>query len=158
MRLWQAYLTEEHEMGGHVPPSRSNLLEFARLFDAYVTGTLRGGCLIAEDRAGAQIGVILGGSEFPSAISFETDLGDVGRIWGVYVVPEERRSGVCWELQDRAFRMAQEIGYDHVVSWLVPGLEPATRSAEGWGLLKDQTMIVYPIGRGQPAHAHRERG
>lgn len=144
LRLWREFLKEQEEWGGDIPPTRDNLLEYLKLYDSYLQGSLFGFCLLGEE-SDETMGVLLAG-EFPLPFQFQSSLpGRQGQLFGVYVVPEWRRGGVAWALQDRAVEEGLRLGFRRVRSWVLWDYPAGEANALGWGAQPLARVIEFDL-------------
>ena len=102
LTLWRPHLEEIYAAGGDLPPTEHNHLEFLKVYDSYVAGSLWGLCTLGWVGAaeGPPHGCLLFGEE-PGGWAFDTERpGRAGFLWGVHVEPDRRRQGLAWAMQD----------------------------------------------------------
>jgi GNAT superfamily N-acetyltransferase len=133
LRLWRQFMEEEAMYGSRVEPTDGNLLEYLRLFDSYVRGSLFGFCLLAQgDQDPEPVACLLGGETPPGGLSLTLSHGKAATLWGVYVEPEHRRKGLAGRLQDRAKVEAREMGFKVTVSGVLASNEAGEVNAKHW--------------------------
>jgi GNAT superfamily N-acetyltransferase len=115
LRLYYDYLLEERKLGSSLPASLHNLTFFRKYFDAYTMGCLFGACLLwfPDEEPETPRGLALVGEEWETP-GWETDLGRVCYIWGLYVEPPYRGRGVGLQLGQFGIKRGIEIGFDTV--------------------------------------------
>lgn len=147
-RLWAAFLQEEFDHGSPLKGTQENLLEFVRLFETYVVGSLFGFTLLAtNDDSGEAVGVLLGGERPPGGLRLDTIYGRTITLWGVYVDPGHRRSGVAWQLQGAGLDKGRALGFKTCLSAVLLGYTAGEANAFGWGALARETLIAVPLGK-----------
>jgi ribosomal protein S18 acetylase RimI-like enzyme len=159
IRLWRDYLLEHYALGGDIPVTEVNLLEFLRIYDSYSGGSLWGAALIAE--LGTEpVGVMLGG-EVPGGFNIVSDKpGRLCTLLGVYVVPAHRRRGVAWLLQDFGNAEMLRQGFSRVQSMVLEGYPTGEANALGWGARKVASVIQHDLTEphGRMAKLGRTKG
>lgn len=98
LRLWRLFLEDELASGPALEASDDNLREYLRVYDSYIMGSLFGSAIFGLSPEGEVVGVALGGENFPGGLNIQTKWGRTGTMWGVYVEPEHRRSGLSWAM------------------------------------------------------------
>jgi GNAT superfamily N-acetyltransferase len=131
------YLTDQRKDGSVVHDSLHNLNFFRGYFDSYVMGSRFGFCLLwyPEDDPTPR-GLLLAG-EFFEAPALETDLGKVGKVWGVYVEPEHRGEHIGKQLEAYALPLGLKMGFESI--------ETTVRSNNPAGLTLDLGQEPYGI-------------
>ena len=94
VKLWKEYLEEQHQdLGHHVLPSKENVLEFTRLFEAYTAGSLWGVCVLMSPAEGEEpVGVC------------------------IYVKKEYRRAGAARAVAKPCFELAKSLGFNRAIT------------------------------------------
>jgi ribosomal protein S18 acetylase RimI-like enzyme len=116
MRLWAEHLEEQEKDGSHLLATRGNLYRFLDYFESYIGGSLFGLCVVCEVDDDL-VGVVLAG-EFATPDNWETSLGKLGTLWGVYVIPPFRGRGIGVKLFARAKEMGVEMGFDTIETYI----------------------------------------
>lgn len=114
--VWQQLLHDQFAAGSTVEPSDHNLLEYTRLFQAYVAGSMFGFFVLAEDSAGSPVGGALLGEETGGTLNLGHTLGRMATLWGVHVVDAYRQQGVARRIQHLCIEAASALGFDSLVS------------------------------------------
>lgn len=142
--LWREFLTEHHSLGGDLPPSEDNLLEFLRIYDSYTAGSLFGIALLSfEDET--PVGVFMAGEEPPSfRLRFE-EPGRLGWIYGTYIQPGYRREGRAATMQELGRAECSRLGFTRMRSYLVEGYNIAELNALGSGCRKVASVIEHDL-------------
>jgi len=118
VKLWKEYLEEQHQdLGHHVLPSKENVLEFTRLFEAYTAGSLWGVCVLMSPAEGEEpVGVCMMGENFPGGVHLKTAWGKVAEYWGIYVKKEYRRAGAARAVAKPCFELAKSLGFNRAIT------------------------------------------
>jgi len=88
------------------------------LFESYVEGNLFGMCVMARPGPEADpVGACLAG-ELANRDEFETDLGKLATLWGVYVDPDHRGKGFGVKMFQEALKLGLEMGFDSVETYV----------------------------------------
>jgi len=124
-------MTENRKGGCHLVESLPNLHYFLEFFESYVQGRVRGFCLFWQT-GDSPVGVtMVGTTNFPDR--WETDLGDIANLWGVYVDPPARGQGITMKLFARALEMGREMGFDTAETYVRPENEHGQRLTKAFG-------------------------
>lgn len=150
LRLWKLYLEEGQEHGGVILPNTENLLEFLRIFDSYMVGSLWGACIVAE-HLGSVMGVCMGGEDFGGGAAFQTTWGKIGRVWGLYVEKDYRRMGISKKIRQVSYEHANVLGFDTIVTDVLAGDPAAKANAESWWAKPAFTVVFgHPSEQATP--------
>lgn len=102
------FLLEEEKKGGWVKASDKNIETYSTVFDAYVSGSLKGFILFYEDKAVAMRG------EVPGRL-FELNIDNVAEAWGVYVDPKYRGQGIGRLLYEHSTIELKNLEFEHLM-------------------------------------------
>jgi ribosomal protein S18 acetylase RimI-like enzyme len=126
-------MTEQEKDGSHLTANLPNLYRCLDLFEAYTTGSLFGICVLCQpDPEKEPVGIALGG-ELAVRDEYDTDMGRIATIWGVYVEPSHRGSGVGVKLFAKALELAIEMGFDSLETYVRDNNIYAQKLAETCG-------------------------
>jgi len=141
LSLWGEFLKEQYDKGGPYLAHDENLLIFLALYDAYDTGSLFGGAVLAreDDR---WVGVLMGGEDFPSRSAPETRLGKTATVWGVYIIPEYRQRSIGLKLTQAAQQHATDMGFDTMISFIYDSMPEAVANAKSYPNMKRCGFVV----------------
>lgn len=114
--LWSEHMVEQEKDGSHVRATRANLYRQLDNFEAYVNGVVSGLCLFHEVND-KPVALVLAG-ETIGLNDWDTDMGKVASLWGVYVQPSYRGQGIGVKLFQRAFELGLEMGFDAVETYI----------------------------------------
>lgn len=117
--LWRKFVEEQYALGGTIVPDRTTWKQFLELYVSYTEGSLFGFILLAESPDGALLGTTMAG-EMPAGPHFSTTLGKCAMVWGIYTIPEYRRQGVSKALMTRGKELCSDLGFQTVVSEVLP--------------------------------------
>jgi GNAT superfamily N-acetyltransferase len=103
----QARLLEDLRKGGsHILPTLPNLYRCLDAFECYVQGDRYGACLFWHPTdLRDPVGMIMAGADNVDD-PWETDLGELCTLWGVYVDPEHQGKGIGNSLNEAIFQLA----------------------------------------------------
>ena len=118
LRLWAQFLEEQRKAGSHILPTLPNLYRCLNVFERYTRGDQYGVCLFWEPEGGEPVGMTMGGSDIEPN-QWETDLGELCTLWGVYVDPSHRKEGIANKLTEAIFQRALEWGADHFETYIL---------------------------------------
>jgi GNAT superfamily N-acetyltransferase len=144
LKLWKSFMHEEQQLGSLVHPSDYNLRQHCQLFESYTGGSLFGLCVLAE--VGEEpVGILMVGEDYPGGLVLETDLGKSAQVWGVYVDPAYRKTGLAHRMQDFGLPETMKLGFDTVTSMVLDS-EAARANALNWGTKPYATLIYGTLG------------
>ena len=129
LRLWSRMMTEQEKEGSHLKANLANLYRCLDLFEGYITGSLFGFCILYQPEDREPVGAVMAG-ELAVPDEFETDLGRLATLWGVYVDTPYRGQGIGVKLLARAYELGSEIGFDAVETYVRAGNTHGERMAE----------------------------
>ena len=132
LRLWAKLLEGQYKDGSHVLPTLGNLYRCLDKFEAYVMGSQFGMCVFFEPPEARPVGVVMAG-ELAVPDEFETDLGKLATLWGVYVEPEYRGQGIALKLFAKTLEMGLERGFESVETYARYSNPHGQRVAEAFG-------------------------
>jgi GNAT superfamily N-acetyltransferase len=135
MTLWREFQQEEYDLGGDIIPNDYNALQAHALFHYYVTGDLRGGVFLHEDKA-----VVMAGETPPQQFGFQTRYPHYATVWGLYVRPEYRRQGLSHRLLDFG-RQELSAEFDGYFSSINPS-EAAKMNALNYKQTQRHTLVI----------------
>ncbi len=132
-RLYMEFLKDQREQGSYILPSVANLARSRNMYEVYTTGTADGVCLLwypsdAEEPAA----VLLAGTHLPP-FDWDTSLGRVAQLWGVYVEPRHRGKGITMKLFERAMEIGLGQGYATIQTHVLCGNSHGERVAREFG-------------------------
>jgi hypothetical protein len=144
LRLWKEYLIDYSKAGSPIEVCDENIISFLGLFESYIAGSLFGFTLLAfEDDT--PIGVLLMGENPSSGFTLRTNLGRMATLWGVYVQSDHRRGGHAWALLDQGRILSSRLGFDSMVSSVLPG-DPANKDYVSSGGAKTvEHIVAFPL-------------
>lgn len=120
LRLWASFLEDQRKLGSHMLPSRNNLYRSLDSFEAWIRGDRYGICLFWEPEGEDPVGIIMGGSD-PVPSVWETDMGEVPALWGLYLEPSYRGKGIGAKLTAATFEDAIKWGMDYFETYVLVG-------------------------------------
>ena len=130
--LWKRYMEESAEQGSHVLANDSNLREFLYIFESYCAGSMFGVVEMAWGPSSKPLGITMAG-EYPGGPRLETTLGRTAIVWGVYVDPEYRQSGMATSLTDAGALNLLKQNFDSIYSDVLAGNEAGLANAKSNG-------------------------
>lgn len=133
LRLWAEHMAEQEKDGSHVLATTGNLYRQLENFEAYVTESVNGLCLFYKVESTA-VAVVLAG-EIIGINEWETDMGKIASLWGVYVQPSYRGQGMGVKLFKRAMEMGLEMGFDTVETYVRTDNPHGQRVAKAFGTI-----------------------
>ena len=143
MRLWEAFLHEQHALGAHLLPTKKNLLYYQRLSEAYINGYLFGTVLLWEDDIPR--GITMSGQSW-EVTALDFDHGTKAYGWGIYVSPDYRRKNVSHELMNEQWRAVKAQGYcDVLVTHVAYTNHPSQASLESYGWETTELSYLYDV-------------
>jgi ribosomal protein S18 acetylase RimI-like enzyme len=131
LKLWGAHLLEQEKDGSKLLATTSNLYKFLDYFESYIAGSLFGSVVIAEVD-GEAVGVCMGG-EFASEDQWDTTLGKLANVWGVYTEPDHRGKGLGIKMFVLQLERARELGFDAIETYVRVDNEHGRRVAKAFG-------------------------
>lgn len=141
LSLWREFLKEQYDAGGPYLATDQNLLTFLALYDAYEQGILFGGCWFIKDDD-RWLGVLLVGEDYPNGRGLDTRWGKVATIWGTYIIPEHRKEGLAYQLQQAGQPPITQMGFDTMVSSVSRSMPGAVENATRYPGIQDHGIIV----------------
>ena len=144
LRLWSRHMTEQVKEGSHLVANLRNLYRCLDLFEAYVEGNLFGMCVVHETVENELVGISLGG-ELANRDEFETDLGKLATLWGVYVDPPWRGKGIGVKLFQEMLRLGLEMGFDSVETYVRITNTHGQRVASAFGTTPYMTQHIASL-------------
>jgi ribosomal protein S18 acetylase RimI-like enzyme len=127
LRLWAEFMAEQEKEGSYILATTRNLYRMLENFESYVTGGTDGVCMFWEAE-GQPVAIVLTGY-CSGAEEWETSLGRIATLWGVYVQPSYRGKGIALKLFAHGVEVGKELGFDtletHVRSDNTHGLRTA---------------------------------
>lgn len=133
LRLWALHMTEQEKDGSHVLANMANLYRCLDKFESYAYGNLAGGTILYQPNPEAEpVGAAMGG-ELGVPDEFETDLGRLCTVWGVYVDPEYRGQGIGLKLLREILAEGLRQGFDSVETYVRLNNPQGQRAAEAFG-------------------------
>lgn len=151
-RLWMEFLKDQHEKGSHILPSIANLARARNMMEVYSQGTADGLTLFWYPKGREEpVGVVLAGTQLPPS-DWETDLGRVAMLWGVYVEPEYRGQGITMKLFKRAMEIGIGQGYTTIETMVLCRNSHGDRVARQFGTLPhlEEHFITLKDGATSP--------
>jgi ribosomal protein S18 acetylase RimI-like enzyme len=131
LQLWGAHILEQEKDGSKLLATTANLYKFLDYFESYIQGSLFGIVSIAEVD-GESVGVCMAG-EFAQEDTWDTTLGKLANLWGVYVEPEHRGKGLGVKLFATVLERGRELGFDAVETYVRVDNEHGQRVAKAFG-------------------------
>lgn len=131
LQLWGAHILEQEKDGSKLLATTANLYKFLDYFESYIQGSLFGAVAIAEVE-GKAVGVCMGG-EFASPDTWDTTLGKLANVWGVYIEPSHRGKGLGVKLFAFISERGRELGFDAVETYVRVDNEHGQRVAKAFG-------------------------
>jgi ribosomal protein S18 acetylase RimI-like enzyme len=126
-------MTQQEKAGSHLIPNLRNLYRCLDLFESYTGGSLYGLCLLAQpEDAEEPVGAVMAG-ELSVPDTYDTTLGKLATLWGVYVDTEFRGRGLGVKLFQEALKVGLEMGFDSVETYVLTGNEHGRRVARAFG-------------------------
>lgn len=133
LRLWARFLEEQRKLGSHVLPNLRNLYHCLEAFESYTAGNVPGGVVFwwPKDLDGPVAGVMGGANLGPN--DWDTDLGQLATLWGVYVDPEYQGQGIGLKIFGEIAKIGVEMGFDSVETFVIEGNGPGAEIAVASG-------------------------
>lgn len=131
LKLWGAHLLEQEKDGSKLLATTSNLYKLLDYFESYVGGSLFGIVSIVEED-GEAIGICMAG-EFATDDHWDTTLGKLANLWGVYVEPDHRGNGLGVKLFATVLERGRELGFDAVETYVRVDNKHGQRVAKAFG-------------------------
>ncbi len=132
LRLWAQHMTEQEKEGSHVTANLANLYRCLDLFEGYAMGSLFGMTVLCQPPGLEPVGAVMAG-ELSVPDEFDTDLGKLATLWGVYVEPSHRGQGIGVKLFQEILQVGLEKGFDSVETHIRVKNEHGRRVAEAFG-------------------------
>ncbi len=131
--LWARLLESQRKLGSPVLPNLCNLYHCLDAFESYTGGNVPG-CVVFwwPKESEEPVGVVMGGAEL-APNHWETDLGRLATLWGVYVDPEYQGQGIGLKMFVEILRVGRELGFDSVETHIISGNEHGREIAEASG-------------------------
>ncbi len=131
--LWGKFLSDQRKNGSHLLDTPRNLHQFQGYFESYTFGALHGMVLFWHPEGEPEpVAVVMAGEEAHPSV-WETDLGRMAILWGVWVDPEFRGQGITAKLFARAKVLGEEIGFETVETQVRLGNDHGERVALAFG-------------------------
>ena len=105
------YLHEQREAGSPVLPTQRTFNAYRDMARAYLSGSLFGVLVLAEDE-GTPVGFVLAGENTSGGTRFDTSLGKVAYVWLVWVAPHVRKHGVGLSMLSFGRPRLVELGFN----------------------------------------------
>jgi ribosomal protein S18 acetylase RimI-like enzyme len=131
LRLWSEHLFEQEKDGSKFLATTNTLYRFLDYYESYINGSLFG-VIYFYVVDGKKVGVCMGG-EFAIPDAWDTTLGKLAVLWGVYVEPEHRGKGIGVKLFAALFSHAKELGFDAIETYVRVDNEHGKRVAKAFG-------------------------
>lgn len=144
LEKWQKLMEHLAALGGEMVPGGHNLMEFARLFEGYVTGQIAGTCLFWEDADEVVQAVLLWGEDWHPA-RFEHNLGRVAQGWGMWIEPAHRKHGISNRMRAEAATRLRDQGIDTLVGTILAANEDSYQSSWKFGGRPHATVGIYRL-------------
>ncbi len=129
--LWSEHMVEQEKDGSHLLATTRNLYKHLETFESYVTGCTNGTCIFYEVND-KPIALVLAGA-FQGLDEWETDMGKIATVWGVYVQPSYRGQGMAVKLFQQCLKTALEMGFDSVETYVRVNNAHGQRVAKAFG-------------------------
>jgi ribosomal protein S18 acetylase RimI-like enzyme len=143
LRLWGAHLLEQEKDGSNFLATTNNLYRFLDYFEDYINGSLFGMTYFyAVD--GKRVGVCMSG-EFALPDTWDTTLGKLATLWGVYVDPDHRGKGIGLKLFASVLERGKELGFDAVETYVRVDNEHGRRVAKAFGTKVYNQQCIAPL-------------
>ena len=117
LRLWAQFTQDQEKAGSHMLANLNNLYRYLNHFEAYTMGSRLGSCLLCQPEDSDEPIAITMGGELGGGDEFDTNLGKVATMWGVYVSPEFRGRGIGLKLVAGGQKSLLELGFDVVETY-----------------------------------------
>ncbi len=129
--LWSEHMVEQEKEGSHLLASTHNLYKQLETFEGYVNGCIDGACIFYEVND-KPIALVLAGA-YPNPDEWDTNLGRISTVWGVYVQPPYRGQGIGVKLFQRCLEIALELGFESVETYVRINNAHGQRVAKAFG-------------------------
>jgi GNAT superfamily N-acetyltransferase len=124
-------MTEQEKEGGTLLATVHNLHKMLEFFEYYADGKDYGATFIAESK-GEPVGIVMFGAML-SLDDWDTNLGKLSTLWGVYVVPSHRGQGLGIKLFAKALKRGLEMGFESVETYIQSDNEHGNRISTAFG-------------------------
>src|SRR5574338_277088 len=137
-KMWTELLEDQNKKGFPVKATENNVEVYAKIFDAYVGGRLKGIVLfIAEDA------VLMWGER--GVDIFDTEWDDAGQGWGTYVRARARKKGYSKLIREVAVKKMKELGIKMVLGTGIHGNDEGVTSGQKFGFVPHSTVHILTI-------------
>ena len=143
MRLWAAHMAEQEKQGSKLLASTSNLYRHLEMFEAYVLGITAGMCHI-QSCDGEDVGIVMAG-ECLGGSNWETKMGRMATLWGVYVEPSHRGQGIAVKLFQACLAEGLKMGFDSVETYVRLDNPHGQQVADAFGIKPYQTQHLIKL-------------
>lgn len=134
--LWWEFLVENQANGDPIEATEEALAWYMALFDSYVAGTTGGAVTIEPHSGVSMIGEF---DEGPLRLIYQRPV----RNWGLYVLPEHRKTGLGSDLYRESVEVVRSLGFSHLVDGhLVDSSTPARLVEETGGRVIGVTTVA----------------
>ena len=141
LRLWRDYLKEVSDMGGDILPTDRSMLYFGMLFDAYVSGVLRGAVVLLVDvETTRAYGVVMWGMLTDEPL-VDSRFGVTASAFGSYVEPKFRGHGYSADMRRMAAKFIKAAGIDAVQSVIDEGGFDEIFISQVSSKMRDQAIV-----------------
>jgi len=137
-------MAEEEKGGSHVIANVPNLYRCLDKFENYAYGSQLG--MTVFYRPGSEkepVGVVMAGEL--GVDEFETDMGKVATLWGVFVQPEYRGQGLALKLFQEILAEGLRRGFDSVETYVRFNNPHGKRVAEAFGCTPYMQQYLAPL-------------
>lgn len=145
LRLWSRHMTDEEKNGGHTIANLRNLYRCLDRFENYAYGSQLGMTVFYRPGPDKEpVGVVMAG-ELSPVDEFETDVGKLATLWGVYVDPEYRGQGLALKLFKRIWEEGLSRGFDAVETYVRFNNPHGKRVAEAFGCTPHMQQYIASL-------------
>jgi hypothetical protein len=109
LRLWMAFIEDQHSQGGDIRVTPKNVQFFSLLFGAYTQGLRKGVVLIG----GNNWGISMWGEDLADPM-LESKYAPFARGWGTYIESDHRREGLGNALREYGRDCMRKMGFKYI--------------------------------------------
>jgi ribosomal protein S18 acetylase RimI-like enzyme len=143
LRLWSDHLVEQEKDGSKLLATTNNLYRYLDYFENYIMGSLFGMTYFYV-LDGKRVGVCMSG-EFALPDDWDTTLGKLAVLWGVYVEPEHRGKGIGVKLFASVLESGKELGFDAVETYVRVNNKHGRQVAKAFGTQVYLEQHIAPL-------------